>query len=342
LACKSKAPPAPAANATATEAAAGDLPVNFVALVKRLDPTVVTIKTSALLRGAGGGLYPDLEPEPEEAQIALGSGFIVDPAGFIVTNTHVVAGGTDILVILSDGNEVPARVVGRDEDIDVALLKIEAKGLSAVTLGDSDALQVGEWILAIGNPFGLSHTVTAGIVSAVGRTTREVPVGKQSLYASFIQTDASINPGNSGGPIVNTNGEVVGVAIAVDRRGGGIGFAVPINMVKELLPALATEGRPVRSFLGVFLSPMSADLAEATGLPGPMGVFVAGVVEGSPAARAGLAKGDVILEFDGHAVDAKTLPWRAAVVGPGKTVKAKVWRGGAPKVFEVKMAKLPE
>ncbi len=302
---------------------------------------MVTITTTALVRGAPRGLMPFLEPAPEAAQIALGSGFIVDKEGFIVTNSHVVAGGIDILVTLADGAELPARVVGHDDEVDVALIKIDGKDLTPATLGDSDALEVGEWILAIGNPFGLSHTVTAGIVSALGRTTRDVPVGKRSLYASFIQTDASINPGNSGGPLVNTAGQVVGVATAIQANANGIGFAVPINMVKELLPALARGGRPVRSWLGVFLNPMSEDLARAVGRADVRGVFVASVVDGSPAARAGLRKGDVILEFDGHAVDAKTLPWRAAIAGPDKTVKAKVWRDGKEQVVDVKMAELP-
>jgi len=316
------------------------IPVDFVALAKALDPSVVTIRTSALVRGARG-LYPRLGEEPGEAQIALGSGFIVDDRGLVVTNNHVVAGGTEISVKLAGGRELPARLVGRDEELDVALLLIDAKGLVAAKLGDSDDVEVGEWILAIGNPFGLDHTVTAGIVSAVERTAKEVPLGKQAVHASFIQTDASINPGNSGGPIVNLAGQVIGIAIAIDARGGGIGFAVPIDMVKAILPALERDGRAPRSFLGVFLSPMSDDLAGAVGLPDKRGVYVSGVVDGSPAAQAGLTKGDILLAFDGHVARAKSLPWRAALAGPGKKVKAKIWRAGKEREVEITLARLP-
>src|SRR5262249_34984288 len=162
------------------------------------------------------------EDDPIEAQVALGSGFVVDARGLVLTNNHVVAEGTDVLVKLAGGDELPARVIGRDEDLDIALLRIRARGLTAAPLGDSDALEVGEGIVCIGNPFGLDHTVTAGIVSAVERRFKEMPNGRRAVLASFIQTDASINPGNSGGPLVDTAGRVVGIAVAVDRRGGGI------------------------------------------------------------------------------------------------------------------------
>ncbi|HEY3021992.1 MAG TPA: trypsin-like peptidase domain-containing protein [Solirubrobacteraceae bacterium] len=278
---------------------------------------------------------------PEEVGLSLGSGVIIDPAGYIVTNNHVIAGGHDIRVAFADGNEVPAKVVGRDAELDIGLIKVDGKDLVAAALGDSDHLEVGDWVLAIGNPFGLSHTATAGIVSAVGRTTRDVPIGKPSRFQSFIQTDASINPGNSGGPLVNTSGEVVGIATAIDTRGQGIGFAVPINLVKDVVPALRRDGRLARTWLGVYLSPLTDDLAASVALPARGGVFVSGVVPGSPAARAGIGKGDVILEFDGKKVDDKTLPWRVAVAGAGRKVTVKIWRAKAEKKLDVVMERLP-
>ena len=332
--------PATTATAPAPAAASEGIPVDFVALAKSLDPSVVTIRTSAVVSSARR-LPPWLREAPSEAEIALGSGFIVDARGLIVTNEHVVAGGTDILVRLASGDEVPAKVIGHDDDLDVALLRVDAPGLVAAPLGDSDALAVGEWILAIGNPFGLDHTVTAGIVSAVERTFKETPSGKRSIYASFIQTDASINPGNSGGPIVSTAGQVVGIAVAIDARGGGIGFAVPINMVKAILPALERDGHAERSFIGVFLAPVTEERAADLGLGARRGVLVADVVDGSPAARAGIAKGDIIVEYDGRAADLKSLPWRTALGGPGKKVKAKVWRDGKEREVEVTLARLP-
>jgi len=336
------APPAPAASSSPPAPDVTGVPTDFVALAKSLDPSVVTIRTSARVRGSalerwlgGGGEVP-------EAEIALGSGFVVDARGLIVTNNHVVSGGTDVSVKLADGRELPAKLAGRDEELDIALLKVDAKGLVAAPLGDSDALEVGEWILAIGNPFGLEHTVTAGIVSAVERTLEEAQTGRRAVRASFIQTDASINPGNSGGPLVDIAGRVVGIAVAVDARGGGIGFAVPINVVKAVLPALERDGRAPRSFLGVFLARVTPERAAALGLgEAARGVYVSGVVDGSPAARAGIAKGDVILEFDGRPAVLKTLPWRAALAGPGKKVKVKIWRGGGEKEVEVTLAKLP-
>ncbi len=334
------APPA-ASSATATAPDVTGVPTDFVALAKSIDPSVVTIRTSARLRGGALQRWLGGGDDVPEAQIALGSGFIVDGRGLIVTNNHVISGGSNVAVKLVDGRELPARIIGRDEDLDIALLKVDASGLTPAKLGDSDALEVGEWIVAIGNPFGLDHTVTAGIVSAVERTLDDAQTGRRAIRASFIQTDASINPGNSGGPLVDIAGHVVGVAVAVDARGGGIGFAVPINVVKAVLPALERDGRAPRSFLGVFLAPVTPERAAALGLGEARGVYVSGVVDGSPAARAGIAKGDVILDFDGRAAALKTLPWRAALAGPGKKVAVKLWRGGAEKDVEVTLAKLP-
>jgi serine protease Do len=322
---------------TAAPAATG----SFVELVKRLNPAVVAIKTTTRRGYDPLAAYFGVEPEPEVLS-SLGSGVIIDAGGWVITNDHVVAAGEDVHVALADGREVPARVVGRDAEIDVALLEIDAQNLTAAPLGDSDLIEVGEWVVVIGNPFGLENTVTAGIVSAVGRTTRDVPVGERSVYQTFIQTDASINPGNSGGPMINTAGQVVGIATAVDARGGGIGFAIPINLVKDLVPHLRRDGRLVRSWLGVYLHPVSAELAERVGLDRPRGVFVSGIIRGSPADKAGIVQGDVILAFDGRPVDEHTLPWRVAVAGPGRKVPVEMWRGGAERTIEVGLERLPE
>ena len=357
-ACKSKptAPPGPAPpSSEAPRPAAGGVPVaegsaapaapvatgSFVELVRRLNPAVVAIKTTT--RRGADPLASIFGSRGDEDQLsALGSGVIIDAAGLVITNDHVVAAGNDVHVGLADGRELPARIIGRDADIDVALLKIDAPQLTAAPLGDSDLIEVGEWVVVIGNPFGLENTVTAGIVSAVGRTTRDVPVGERSIYQTFIQTDASINPGNSGGPMINTAGQVVGIATAVDARGGGIGFAVPVNLVKDLVPHLEREGRLIRSWLGIYLQPVSPELATRLGLGAPRGVFVSGVIRGSPADKAGLTQGDVVLAFDGRPVDERTLPWRVAVAGPGKKVPITLFRAGAETIIELTLERLPE
>jgi serine protease Do len=344
-ACRGKTeapPPAPAAPAAAAappvtraEAPAGASTSNFVGLVRKLDPSVVAIRTTELVAAS------PFDDVPEEVQGSLGSGVIVDASGLIVTNHHVVAGGADIEVVMADGTELAGTVIGADPEIDIALVKVGASGLTAAPLGDSDKVEVGEWVVAIGNPFGLEHTATAGIVSAVGRTLSDVPAGRAHMAQTFIQTDASINPGNSGGPLINAAGEVIGIATAIDTRGRGIGFAVPIDLVKDVIPALRRDGRLVRSWLGVYLQPVTEELARDLSIAPRQGVFVAGVVEGSPAAQAGLMRGDVILEFGGRPVDERTLPWRAAVAGAGQTVKVKVLRQGAERTIDVRMQRLP-
>ncbi|MBS1117696.1 MAG: putative Serine protease do-like precursor, partial [candidate division NC10 bacterium] len=230
---------------------------------------------------------------------SLGSGFIVRPDGYIVTNNHVVDGATEITVKLSGGRHFTAKVVGRDPKTDLALLKIDAQNLPVVAFGDSDKLQVGEPVMAIGNPFGLEGTVTTGIVSAKGRVIGEGP------YDDFIQTDASINPGNSGGPLVNQAGQVVGIDTAIVSQSGGsvgIGFAIPINEAKTILPQLEAKGHVTRGWLGVSLQPMTAELAKAFKLEPDHGVLVADVMPNSPAAKAGLKTGDVITEYEGHTI----------------------------------------
>jgi serine protease Do len=317
-------------------------PASFVDLARAVDQSVVTVRSKARRSSGLQDLYPWID-EPPSRPASLGSGVILDADGTIVTNHHVIRGAEAILVALADGQEHPARVIGSDEETDIGILRIRAEGLVPARLGDSDRLEVGEWVVAIGNPFGLSHTVTAGIVSAKGRTARDVPSGPAKNYTwNFFQTDASINPGNSGGPLINVSGEVVGINTAIVARGAGIGFAIPINMVKELVPLLARDGHITRAWLGVFIHPVTADVAAKLGLASPRGALISDVVERGPAARAGIRRGDVILAFDGKDVDEKTLPFLASTAGVGRRVRLLLWRGGAEAQAEMVMERLPE
>jgi serine protease Do len=271
---------------------------------------------------------------------SLGSGFIVRPDGYIVTNNHVVDGATEITVKLSGDRHFTAKVVGRDPKTDLALLKIDAQNLPIVAFGDSDKLQVGEPVMAIGNPFGLEGTVTTGIVSAKGRVIGEGP------YDDFIQTDASINPGNSGGPLVNQAGQVVGIDTAIVSQSGGsvgIGFAIPINEAKTILPQLEAKGHVTRGWLGVSIQPMTAELAKAFKLEPGQGVLVADVLPNSPAAKAGLKTGDVITEYDGHTIaKAGDLPRLVGGTSVGQSATVRVLRDGKPLTVMAQIATLPE
>jgi serine protease Do len=271
---------------------------------------------------------------------SLGSGFIVRPDGYIVTNNHVVDGATEITVKLSGDRHFTAKVVGRDPKTDLALLKIDAQNLPVLTFGDSDKLQVGEPVMAIGNPFGLEGTVTTGIVSAKGRVIGEGP------YDDFIQTDASINPGNSGGPLVNQAGQVVGIDTAIVSQSGGsvgIGFAIPINEAKTILPQLEAKGHVTRGWLGVSIQPLTGELAKAFKLEPGHGVLVADVVPESPAAKAGIKTGDVITEYDGHAIGkAGDLPRLVSSTPVGQTATLHVLRDGKPLAVTAQIATLPE
>lgn len=263
----------------------------------------------------------------------LASGFIVQADGYILTNAHVVEGVAQVEVELGeDGERLPARVVGLDEASDVALVKVVAgRPLPTLPLGDSDRVQIAEWVMVVGNPFGLAHTVTVGIVSHTGRSD-VVPAGRDGCY-DFIQTDASINPGSSGGPILNLRGQVVGIATAINATGQGIGFAVPINMAKEILPQLRAHGRVLRSWMGVSVRELR--LGASRGLRGRQ-VVVTDVVNGSPAASSGLAVGDVITGFEGRGVpSAARLRWYVATAGVGRHVALTVRRGAAERSVQV-------
>jgi serine protease Do len=320
-------------------------PASFAPMVRAADPSVVTITTVSE--------EVDISPfshlrRPREAR-GLGTGFVVDRTGTILTNNHVVEGADVIVVKLSDERQFPGKVVGTDPPTDIAVVRIAATDLRPLPLGDSDSIDIGDWVVAIGNPFGLSHTVSAGIVSAKGRTRQDVPLDPAGYY-NFIQTDASINPGNSGGPLLNLKGEVVGMNSAI-RGGGaqGIGFAIPINMIKQLLPMLLRDGHLTRSALGVSIADvrkLSAEDRRALKLPdGPKvsGAVIEYVSPSGPADRAGLRPGDTVVAFDGQPVSrSEELQWLASTSGVGKLATLTVLRAGAPMEAKVVLGRLTD
>ena len=319
-------------------------PVSFAPIAKAADPSVVTVNVIVdQVVETWGGRRMRREGK------GLGTGFIVDKDGTILTNNHVVAeGGTEaeaISVKLSNGRELPARVVGRDQPTDIAVIHIDPKGLDLkpLTLGDSDAMDVGDWVVAIGNPFGLEHTVSQGIVSAKGRTKEDVPLDPAGFY-DFLQTDASINPGNSGGPLLNLRCEVIGINSAIRANANGVGFAIPINMVKQLLPMLLRDGKVIRSAIGVRIADVrelsDADKKEL-GITGDKGAVVEYVAAGGPADKSGIKVGDVITQFNGKDVAIGTqLQWMASTAGVGKTVDVQVLREGKPQSLKVTLGLL--
>ncbi|MCS7214015.1 MAG: DegQ family serine endoprotease [Candidatus Calescibacterium sp.] len=282
------------------------------------------------------------EPEIERFSRSLGSGFIMSSDGYIVTNSHVVRGAKDIKVTLWDGRSYDAKLVGVDDATDIAILKIEEKNLPFLKFGDSETLRVGDWVIAIGNPFGLGHTVTVGVVSAKGRSLGI------ARYEDFIQTDAAINPGNSGGPLLNLKGEIVGINTAILNPSGiaayaGIGFAIPSSLASKVVSALIKEGKVKRAWLGVYIQEVSPDIAKAMGLPEPSGALVTEVLSGSPAEKAGIKRGDIIMEFDGKKVKSfKELPLMVSLSPVGKRVNLKVIRDGKELSFELVLVEMPE
>ncbi|NJD63292.1 MAG: DegQ family serine endoprotease [Deltaproteobacteria bacterium] len=325
--------------AVPTTQAARMVPVDIPTLFKEVSPAVVNISTTQVVRFNRPRMRsPFGQQDPfedfwnnffgnmprEQKRRSLGSGFIVSEDGYILTNNHVVEKADEITVTLLDKEEFKAQVVGNDPKTDIALIKIAAgKKLPFVRLGDSEKLAIGEWVLAIGNPFGLGHTVTAGIVSAKGRIIGSGP------YDDFIQTDASINPGNSGGPLFNLRGEVVGINTAIIQGGQGIGFATPIHLAKAILGQLKEKGKVTRGWLGVYIQKLTPDMAESLNVPGRKGALVADVTKDGPAAKAGIRSGDVIVAFNGKTVsDEHELPQIVAAVPPGKKVDVKVIREG--------------
>jgi len=327
-------------------------------LAEKAGKAVVNISTSKMIAGGSpsenyrryhprGGPFDDFfnqfdrffknapggQGKPHKEQ-SLGSGFIVTDDGYIVTNNHVVENADEIKVTMHQGKgkSYAAKVVGRDPETDLAVLKIEAKGLPTISLGDSEKARVGDWVMAIGNPFGLSNTVTAGIISAKGRV-----IGA-GAYDDFIQTDASINPGNSGGPLLNMDGEVIGINTAIVASGQGIGFAVPSSMAKNVIAELKSSKKVKRGWLGVSIQDLDEKTAKALGLSETKGALVAGVTPGDPADKAGVQTGDVITELNGHTVEnAGDLTKTVASIAPGETTKLVVWRKGDTKKISIKL-----
>ncbi len=350
-------------------AMARSAPDSFADLAEKLLPAVVNISSSQTIQAKGG--KPDAGPEapvfppgspfeqffkdfmnrnrprggggdqtPERKAQSLGSGFVIDSSGLIVTNNHVIDGADEISVTLQDGTTLKATLVGRDESGDIALLRVKPdKPLAAVAFGDSEKSRVGDWVLAIGNPFGLGGSVTAGIVSARGRNIHQGP------YDDFLQTDAAINQGNSGGPLFNMDGEVIGMNTAIYSRSGGsvgIGFSIPSKMVKTIVAQLKDVGHPVRGWLGVRIQQVTPDIAESVGLKDATGAMVAGVNDGGPADKAKLHNGDIILKFNGQDVkDMPALPRIVAESDVGKQVPIVVWRDGKELTLTATLAEKP-
>lgn len=307
-------------------------------LVDSVSPSVVNITTLHRRTGHGFQPFEFFKPGPGSAppRTGAGTGFIIDSDGYVVTNAHVVHQAEQVKVRLRDDREFDARVVGRDAKLDLALLEIEdAPELPSVKLGDSGVLRVGETVVAVGNPFGLGHTVTMGIVSAKARSIGAGP------YDAFIQTDASINPGNSGGPLFNLRGEVVGINTAIRAGADGIGFAIPVQSLKDIVPQLRDKGFVERGKLGLMFQPVSADIAKAVGLDRPHGAMVHDVEPGSAAARAGIESGDIILAINDAVIRrAEELPRNVARHAPGSAIKVKVFRAGKTINLEARLDKL--
>jgi len=335
--------------------AAAQLP-DFTELVEKQGPAVVNISTTQSVRNPLLPQAPNLQeddpfyeffrrfipqPGPREFQSqSLGSGFIISQDGYILTNAHVVEAAEEITVKLNDKREFKAKVIGADRRTDVALIKIDASGLPAVRFGDPGKLRVGEWVLAIGSPFGFENTVTAGIVSAKGRSL------PQETYVPFIQTDVAVNPGNSGGPLFNLKGEVVGINSQIYSRTGGfmgLSFAIPIDVANDIAQQLRTGGKVTRGRIGVVIQPLSKELADGFGLPRTQGALVNSVEKGGPADKAGVEAGDVILRFDGKTVaSSEDLPRIVGATRPGAKVTMQIWRNKSTRDVQVVVAEMQD
>jgi serine protease Do len=330
---------------------------DFTDLVEKQSQTVVNISTSQTVKGSGAmpnvpeddpmfDFFRRFMPQPpgggnrDYESRSLGSGFIVSSDGYVLTNSHVVQAADEITVTLKDKREYKARVIGSDRRTDVAVLKIDATGLQPVVLGDPNRLRVGEWVVAIGSPFGFESTVTKGIVSAKGRSL------PQENYVPFIQTDVPINPGNSGGPLFNMKGEVVGINSQIYSRTGGfmgLSFAIPIDVAMEVSDQLRKSGKVSRGWLGVVIQEVTKDLADSFGMPKASGALVASVEKGGPADKAGVEASDIILKFDGKLVGSSSdLPRLVGSTKPGSKVSLQVWRKGAQKELTLAVGELPQ
>jgi len=355
LGCRADAaglPPAASAieSPPAPKLASGDFPARFIEVARLCAPSVVSIRsTSAVSNELGnsflGSPFDDFfhglpHPRGKQLQMGVGSGVIVDTRGYVLTNSHVVRDADELDVELSDDRTLEAKVVGVDERSDLAVIKVDAKNLTPMAFGDSRKLQVGEWVMAIGSPFGLRQTVSAGIVSAVGRGNVGI-----ADYEDFIQTDAAVNPGNSGGPLVNLEGKLVGINTAIASRSGGnqgVGFAIPFHMARTIMDQLISDGRVVRGFLGVSISDLTSELSASFGFQGTRGVLVQDVSPETPGARAGLKPGDIVVELDGKPAEtASEFRGRIAETRPGTVVKLGVFRDGKRIAVEARLGELP-
>lgn len=332
------------------------IPASFQQVAEQASPAVVNISTERKVEGANFNGLPNFPGGNDEfrqffehffggrgqmrpqKQHALGTGFIIDPQGLVITNNHVIDGADEIMVRLNDEKEYEATVLGRDPKTDLALIKINAdQKFPYLELGDSKDVGIGDWVVAIGNPFGLSHTVTAGILSARGRVIGAGP------YDDFLQTDASINPGNSGGPLLNLSGQVIGINTAIVQGGQGIGFAIPANMAKGILTQLKTHGKVVRGWLGVMIQSVTPEMAKAFKLDDDKGALVADVTPDGPADKAGMKRGDVIVAFNGQTIkDSNELPGVVAITEVGSRADVKIIRDGHEKEITVKIGELED
>ena len=334
--------------ALAAQGSNGATPPSFANLVDKVKDAVVNISTTQVVEGnplgpfmgpgSPFGNFFGINPHEKMETHALGSGFVISSDGLILTNNHVVAKATEIKIKLLNGHEYDAKLVGRDPKTDLALIQVKPDQYfpKPEVLGDSDSMRVGDWVMAVGNPFGLGNTVTTGIISAKSRVLGSGP------YDDFLQTDAAINPGNSGGPLFNMQGQVIGINTAIIAQGQGIGFAIPINIAENLLPQLKT-GKIVRGWLGIMIQNITPELAKSFGLKSSKGVIVADVVKGSPADKASLKRGDVILRFDGKEVEnAHMLSQMAAATAPDTNVKIDILRNGEEKTISLTVGTMPE
>jgi serine protease Do len=333
---------APSPTTTAPRILYSSAPGGFVDLVAGARHGVVAIRAASPVKSGPAAIFPGT-PETT-ADVALGTGFLIEAHGvFVLTNDHIAATATELRVVLPDHSEAPAKLVGRDPRLDLALLSIDVPRLQPLALGNSDDLQVGEWLVVLGDPFGDEVSASVGVVSATGRDVAGSLVpGRAMSFRTFLQTDARIHRGNSGGPVLDTAGQVVGVAVATGDRPGEVSFAIPINRVKEIVDSLRDFGQVSRSWLGVLVQPVGEPQAEAAGLARPAGALVTEVKLGSPAARAGLRAGDIILGWADREVDHRSLPWIVAQSPSGKPTSVTVWRTRAKTQIAVVLDKMPE
>ncbi|HLP40794.1 MAG TPA: DegQ family serine endoprotease [Fibrobacteria bacterium] len=337
--------------ATGSAGRYGSFQTVITEVARKTVPSVVSITSERAVTGQGeifGGdpfefFFGDPRGPQPRRESGLGSGVVVDRDGTILTNNHVIEGAQKLNVQLADEREFEAEVVGADKPTDLAVIRLKdaPKDLAPLELGDSDPLLIGEWVMAVGAPFGLYETVTVGIISAKGRQNTGI-----TTYGNFLQTDAAINPGNSGGPLVNLDGKVIGINTAIYSQSGGyqgIGFAIPINLARHVMAGLLKEGKVVRGWLGVSIQPLTLEMAEAMGLKGRKGALIAEVIEGGPAEKAGLKSGDVVTALEGRAiVDANDLMNQVAQVKPGTTVELTLWRDGKQTRAKAKVAEREE